>query len=143
MKKLHNIKVWLPDLTVFMRESIKLCQKGSDFDKVFLVDEGREDPSTTISGPLTTRQRNVIKCRFAGVPIMAHIECWHGSCDFQGIRTCIARKPLIIVIFHGGGGGGGPDSLLPPPPWIRKWSSCSHVYDFARLCSNVSSFRCQ
>ena len=29
-----------------------------------LVDEGREDPSTTISGPSSTRQRNAIKWRF-------------------------------------------------------------------------------
>ena len=37
----------------------------------FLVDEGREDPSTTISGPSSARQRNAIKWRFAGVPKMA------------------------------------------------------------------------
>ena len=29
---------------------------------------------------------------------------------FQGIRTCIARKPYIFVIFQGGGGA------APPPP---------------------------
>ena len=29
---------------------------GSNFDYVFLVDEGREDPNTTISGPLSARQ---------------------------------------------------------------------------------------
>ena len=38
-----------------MRGSRKFCQRGSNFDNVFcfifLVDEGREDPSTTISGP--------------------------------------------------------------------------------------------
>ena len=28
---------------------------------------------------------------------------------FQGIRTCIARKPYIFVIFQ----GGGPDPLSP------------------------------
>ena len=36
------------------------CQRGSNFDNVFLVDEGREDPNTTISGPSSARQRNVI-----------------------------------------------------------------------------------
>ena len=36
-----------------------------------LVDEGREDPSTTISGPSSARQRNAIKWHFAGVPMMA------------------------------------------------------------------------
>ena len=34
-----------------MRGSRKFCQRGSNFDNVFLVDEGREDPSNTISGP--------------------------------------------------------------------------------------------
>ena len=34
-----------------MRGSRKFCQRGSNFDNiVFLVDKGREDPSTTISG---------------------------------------------------------------------------------------------
>ena len=37
----------------------------------FLVDESREDPSTTISGPSEARQRNAIKWRFAGMPLMA------------------------------------------------------------------------
>ena len=36
-----------------MRGSRKFCQRGSYFDKVFLVDEGREDPNTTISGSLS------------------------------------------------------------------------------------------
>ena len=33
-----------------MRGSRKFCQRGSNFDNIFLVDKGREDPSTTISG---------------------------------------------------------------------------------------------
>ena len=33
--------------------------------------EGREDPSTTISGPSSARQRNAIKLRFAGVLMIA------------------------------------------------------------------------
>ena len=35
---------------VAMRGSRKFCQRGSNFDNVFLVDEGREDQNTTISG---------------------------------------------------------------------------------------------
>ena len=31
-----------------MRGSKKFCQRGSDFDNFFLVDEGREDPNNTI-----------------------------------------------------------------------------------------------
>ena len=34
-------------------------------------------------------------------------------CDFQGVRTSIAKEPYIFVIFQlGGGGGSGP----PVPP---------------------------
>ena len=34
-----------------MRGSRKFCQRGPNFDNIFfLVDMGREDPSTTISG---------------------------------------------------------------------------------------------
>ena len=40
---------------ITMCVSRKFCQIGSNFDSVFvvvfLVDEGREDPNTTISGP--------------------------------------------------------------------------------------------
>ena len=49
-----------------MRGSRQFCQRGSNFDNVFffsfLVDEGRKDPNTTISGP---------SWRFAGVPMLA------------------------------------------------------------------------
>ena len=38
---------------------------------VFLVDEGRGDLSTTISGPSSACQRNAIKLRFACVPMIA------------------------------------------------------------------------
>ena len=42
-----------------MRGSSKFCKRGSKFD-IFLVDEGIEDPKTTINGPLSARQRNAI-----------------------------------------------------------------------------------
>ena len=42
-----------------MLGSRKFCQKGSNFDNVFLVEE-REDPNTTIIGPSLARQRNAI-----------------------------------------------------------------------------------
>ena len=41
------------------------------FFVVFLVDEGREDPCTNVSGPFSASQRNAIKWRFAGVPMLA------------------------------------------------------------------------
>ena len=37
----------------------------------FKLMRGREDPNTTINGPSSARQRNAIKWRFAGVPMMA------------------------------------------------------------------------
>ena len=37
----------------------------------FSVDEGREDLSTTISGPSSACQQSAIKLRFAGVPMIA------------------------------------------------------------------------
>ena len=46
-----------------MRESRKFCERGSNFD-VFSVDEGCEDPITTISGRLSARQRNAIEMAF-------------------------------------------------------------------------------
>ena len=54
-----------------MCESRKFCQRGGGpnltmffFCFVFLVDEGREDSNTTISGPSSARQRNAIKIAF-------------------------------------------------------------------------------
>ena len=56
---------------ILMRGSRKFCQRGSNFDVIFLVNERREDPSTIISWPLSARQRNAIKWRFAGVLVIA------------------------------------------------------------------------
>ena len=47
-----------------MRGSRKFCQRGSNFEAFFLVDEGREDPNTTKSGPPLARQRNAIEIAF-------------------------------------------------------------------------------
>ena len=47
-----------------MRESRKFCQKvpnlATFFFVFFLVDEGREGPNTTISGPSSASQQNAI-----------------------------------------------------------------------------------
>ena len=37
----------------------------------YIIDEGREDLSTIISGPSSARQQNAIKWRSAGGPMMA------------------------------------------------------------------------
>ena len=97
---------------------------------VLKVDEGREDPSPTLSGPSSARQRNAIKWRLAGTPINAQLR----SCDFQGIRTCIARKPYIFVIFFfGGGGGSGPGSAHVISRYfgtynVRQRRACASVH---------------
>ena len=85
----------------------------------FYLDEGRKDPDTTISGPSTAHQRNAIKMAFRwraddGPKLNAGLV----AAIFQGIRTCIIRKPFVI--FQGG--GGGPNPLSPPPP-----SGSAHV----------------
>ena len=41
--------------------SRKFCQRGPNSSlTIFLVDEGRVDPNTTKSGPLSAHQRNTI-----------------------------------------------------------------------------------
>ena len=47
-----------------MRGSRKFCERGSNFDSDFLVDEGREDPNTAISWSTWARQRNVMTFRW-------------------------------------------------------------------------------
>ena len=43
-----------------MRGSREFCQRGRNLITFFLVDEGIEDPNTTINGPSSARQRNAI-----------------------------------------------------------------------------------
>ena len=71
----------------------------------FLLDEGREDPNTTKSGPSSARQRNTIQMAFR----WRAYHCWLGSfVILQGIRTS-----LICLYFLGERGYGPP---APPPP---------------------------
>ena len=44
----------------FIRKSRIFFQSGSNFDNVFFVDKGWEDPNTTISGPSSARPPNAI-----------------------------------------------------------------------------------
>ena len=81
-----------------MHGSTKFCQRGSNFNKaflfvVFLVDKGRKDPNTTISGSSWARQRNaLLTCLF-----WPNIECWLNSFVIvQEIRTSIAFKLYIL-----------------------------------------------
>ena len=91
-----------------MRGSRKFCQRGSNFDNIFFP-VGREDPNkyhykrAIIGLPAAFRW-----CADAGPTLNAGLV----AAFFQGIQTCIARKPYIFVIFQG-----GPDPLTPL--WIR------------------------
>ena len=94
-----------------MRGSRKLCQRGSNWTTfVFKAYGGREDPCPTLSGPSSARQRNAIKG--GETPLKAFrlhadecptLNAGLAAAIFQGIRTCIARKPYIFVIFQCGG----------------------------------------
>ena len=57
---------------------------------LFLIDEGREDPSTTISGPSSARQRNAIRWRADNGPTL---NASLVAAIFQGNWTCIALTP--------------------------------------------------
>ena len=70
-----------------------------------LVDEGREDSNTTISGSSWARQRTPFKWRFAGVPMMAKQLRLAWQLKFvicQGIWTSVAKNPIFVGIFRGG-----------------------------------------
>ena len=62
----HNFgkQLMLYDDSVIMRGSRKYCQRGSNSNNFFLVDEGREDPNSAKSGPSSARQRNGIEMAF-------------------------------------------------------------------------------
>ena len=90
-----------------MRGSRKFCQRGSEVDNFFLVDEGIEDPNTTINGPSSARQRNAIEMAFRCRWLCSFVI-------FQGIRTSIAKIHYIFVIFQRGSGPPVPPPLDPP-----------------------------
>ena len=100
-----------------MRGPRKFCQRDSNFDNVFLD----ERISGAIIGPPAKRHLTddglQIACRWrtddsptlnAGSFVI-----------YQGIKTCIARKPFIFVIFE----EGGPDPPAPPPPLDQHMAS--------------------
>ena len=97
--------------------SRKFCQRGSKSDKgFFLVDEGRENPNTTKSGPSLDPPA---KQHLNGVSLAAlcwpNIGCWLGSfVIFHMIRTSFSKKPYICVKLQG-----GPDPLSFL--WIHAW----------------------
>ena len=97
-----------------MRGSRKFCQRGSNSNNDFLLDERREDPNTTIADHRRPADDGPsLNASFGSFVI------------FQGIRAGISKKPYRFVIFSGGGGGagGGPDPVPPlDPPMVDIWS---------------------
>ena len=68
---------------------------------IYLVDEGKEDPNTTVRVSLS-RQRNVISMTFRwpandGPKLNAGLV----ACDFSGDPISIAKKPYIFVFVRG------------------------------------------
>ena len=76
--------------------------------KYILVDEGRGDPNTNISGPSSADD---------GATVNAGFDC--SFVIFQGIQTSIAKKPYILDFFQGRGVSGPPATLLDPPMFNR------------------------
>ena len=72
---------------------------------VFKVDEGREDPSPTLSGPSSARQRNAIKWRFAGMPMNAQHWMLASQLRFFSWSGHVLLENPIFCDFSGGGGG--------------------------------------
>ena len=75
----------------------------------FFNDWGIENPNTTRSGPLSSRQRNAIfKWRFACGPMMA--QHWMLAYS-RGSVQVLLRNPIFFVIFQG-----SPDPVTPLDP---------------------------
>ena len=94
-----SVTIWC----AVMRGSRKFCQRGSNFDNVFLSWWGERGSKyhhkQTIIGPPAKRHLNGVSL---ACPWWPNIECWLGSLViFQGIRTSIARKPYFVIIQSG------------------------------------------
>ena len=70
---------------------------------VFKVDEGRKDPSPTLSGPSSARQQNAIKWRFAGMPMNAGFA----AVIFSGSGHVLLENHTFCDFSGGGGSGPG------------------------------------
>ena len=75
-----------------MRGSRKFFQRGSNFDYVFffLVDDGREDPNTTISGPSSNAGLVVLWFYSGSGPVLLGNYIF---VIFQGVRTPCPPPP--------------------------------------------------
>ena len=93
---------------------------------------GREDPSPTLSGPSSARQRNAIKAFRWHADECPTLNAGLAAAIFQGIRTCIARKPYIFVIFQCGGSGPGSAHVIS-----RYFGTYNLRQRLRRVCASV------
>ena len=80
--------------------------------QLFFLDEGREDPNTTNSGPSSASQRNTIQTAFRW---LAHDG---STLNADWLESFVifkesGRALLNFLCFFSGGGGGG---IGPPAP---------------------------
>ena len=100
-----------------MRGPRRFCQRGSNSD-LFLLDERRNDPNTTISGTIIGLPA---KRHLNGVSLACrrwlNIECWlRVFMIVHGIRISIAKKPYIFVSFQD-----GVRTPCPPSGFAHAW----------------------
>ena len=77
-----------------MLGSRKYCQRGSNSDKFF---RGARLQKTLKAGNNWTASETPLKWRFAGGPIMTHIECWLGSfVIFRGSGSVLLGNPINL-----------------------------------------------
>ena len=67
-------------LTLVMRGSRKFCQGGPTLTTFFLIDRGREDPNTDISGPSSAR----------------HGPTLNAALIFRGSGPVSPRNPIVL-----------------------------------------------
>ena len=91
---------------LFMCVSRKFCQRGSNFENIFfLVDEGREDPNTTIRRPLLAHHRNTVN----GISLVCRWWPYFVALRFfRGSQPILLEKPIFLRFFRGGVGSGHP-----------------------------------
>ena len=123
-------------VVMHMCGSRKFFRGGPTLTMLFLVDEWREDPNSTISGPSLTCQwkhhLNVISlaCRWWPTLNAGLVALWF----FRGSGPVLLRNPIFLCFFWGVGGVSRPP--VPPPPS----GSVHDVWQENRLKTNKNQF---
>ena len=95
----HIMLRWVePDISfiILIRGSRKFCQRGSNSDNSFAVDDGRENPNYI--SIKEGHHRPASETPFW----WPNIECWLGSFwHFRGYGQVLLRNPIALWIFRG------------------------------------------